>query len=80
MLKTLSVKQRFTSLIKTILEHQFISKTINFYIINMETTKKVKWVLDPSHSEILFKVKHLMISNVKGEFRKFTAEIKLMGI
>lgn len=34
-----------------------------------------KWVLDPSHSELSFKVKHLMISNVKGEFRKFTAEI-----
>jgi polyisoprenoid-binding protein YceI len=34
-----------------------------------------KWVLDPSHSELLFKVKHLMISNVKGEFRKFHAEI-----
>ena len=35
----------------------------------------IKWVLDPSHSELLFKVKHLMITNVKGEFRKFTAEI-----
>jgi len=39
----------------------------------MENTSK--WVLDPSHSELLFKVKHLMISNVKGEFTKFNAEI-----
>ena len=31
--------------------------------------------IDPSHSEITFKVKHLMISNVKGEFKNFTAEI-----
>ena len=38
----------------------------------MATTK---WVLDPTHSEITFKVKHLMISNVKGEFRNFTATI-----
>lgn len=38
----------------------------------METTK---WVLDPTHSELLFKVKHLMITNVKGEFRKISAEI-----
>ncbi|HAH22791.1 MAG TPA: hypothetical protein DCL77_03340 [Prolixibacteraceae bacterium] len=45
----------------------------------METTKQVKWVLDPSHSEILFKVKHLMITNVKGEFRKFTGEINSVG-
>lgn len=34
-----------------------------------------KWILDPAHSELLFKVKHLMISNVKGEFKNFTAEI-----
>ena len=42
----------------------------------MENTQnQTKWVLDPSHSELSFKVKHLMISNVKGEFRKFSAEI-----
>ena len=37
--------------------------------------KTAKWVLDPSHSELNFKVKHLMISNVKGEFKNFLAEI-----
>jgi polyisoprenoid-binding protein YceI len=26
------------------------------------------WVLDPSHSEVQFKVKHLMITNVSGQF------------
>ena len=40
-----------------------------------KNTKSVKWVLDPSHSELNFKVKHLMISNVKGEFKNFLAEI-----
>ena len=35
-----------------------------------------KWVLDPTHSEITFKVRHMMISNVKGEFRNFTSEIE----
>jgi len=29
------------------------------------------WKLDPLHSELTFKVKHLMISYVKGEFHKF---------
>jgi polyisoprenoid-binding protein YceI len=43
----------------------------------METTK---WVLDPAHSEILFRVKHMMITNVKGEFRKFTAEVSSNGV
>lgn len=38
-----------------------------------------KWTLDPAHSEILFKVKHMMITNVKGEFRKFTAELNSDG-
>ncbi len=40
----------------------------------MTTKGHTKWVLDPTHSEIVFKVKHLMIANVKGEFRTFTAE------
>jgi len=37
---------------------------------------QVKWTLDPMHSEITFKVKHLMISTVTGQFRTFnvTAE------
>ncbi|UWX56003.1 YceI family protein [Maribacter litopenaei] len=38
----------------------------------MTTTK---WVLNPTHSEITFKVKHLMISSVKGEFTSFEARI-----
>lgn len=43
----------------------------------METTVvKTKWNVDKSHSEILFRVKHLMITNVKGEFRDFTAEVE----
>ncbi len=40
------------------------------------TGSKTKWVSDPTHSELSFKVKHLMITNVKGEFRKFTAEME----
>ncbi len=35
-----------------------------------------KWNLDPTHSEITFKVKHMMISNVKGQFKSFFAEIE----
>src|SRR5437870_3485714 len=30
-----------------------------------------KWVVDPMHSEIQFKVKHLMITNVTGQFEIF---------
>lgn len=34
--------------------------------------KKNKWISDPAHSEIFFKVKHLMISTVTGYFKNFT--------
>ncbi len=37
-------------------------------------TAKTTWILDPAHSEISFRVKHLMISNVKGVFTEFSAE------
>jgi polyisoprenoid-binding protein YceI len=40
-----------------------------------EVTTKTKWVIDPSHSEISFRVKHLMITNVKGVFNEFDANI-----
>ena len=33
------------------------------------------WVIDPSHSEIQFKVKHLMITNVTGSFNLFHATV-----
>jgi polyisoprenoid-binding protein YceI len=36
----------------------------------------VKWKIDPSHSEIQFKVKHLMITTVTGYFRKFDLEVE----
>ena len=35
-----------------------------------------QWNLDQSHSEITFKVRHMMISNVKGSFTNFTAEMQ----
>ena len=42
----------------------------------MATTK---WSLDPAHSELGFKVKHLMISNVSGSFSRFEANAVTSG-
>jgi polyisoprenoid-binding protein YceI len=42
----------------------------------MATTK---WALDPTHSEIGFKIRHLMISNVSGNFNKFNIEVETKG-
>ena len=41
-----------------------------------ETLKKTKWNLDTTHSEIGFKVKHMMITNVSGSFGKFDARVE----
>jgi len=37
----------------------------------MEIKEKTKWVIDPGHSEIHFKVRHLVISTVTGGFDNF---------
>lgn len=46
---------------------------------NIETVAKTKWVLDPAHSELVFRVRHLMITNVKGEFRNFDISVESDG-
>lgn len=38
-----------------------------------------KWVIDNAHSTIAFKIKHLMISNVKGVFKDYDASIYTTG-
>jgi polyisoprenoid-binding protein YceI len=38
------------------------------------STKK-KWILDPTHSEVGFKVRHMMISNVAGVFHEASATV-----
>ena len=36
---------------------------------------ETKWSIDQAHSEITFKVRHLMIAHVKGSFKTFDASI-----
>lgn len=46
----------------------------------METVlTKTKWNLDKVHSEIQFKAKHLMITNVTGNLVNYEAEIETAG-
>lgn len=37
--------------------------------------KTTKWAIDPTHSEIGFKVKHMMFTNVSGKFSKYEGTI-----
>ena len=41
------------------------------------TTATATWNIDPAHSVAEFKVKHMMISNVKGQFAKVTGVLTL---
>jgi polyisoprenoid-binding protein YceI len=59
---------------------------------NMETTTKkmttatekmvttqTGWVLDRVHSDLTFRIRHMMITNVKGEFGRFDASLVSQG-
>jgi polyisoprenoid-binding protein YceI len=41
--------------------------------------EKTRWSVDPTHSEIQFKVKHLMITTVTGYFRSYSLEVETEG-
>lgn len=42
----------------------------------MESAVKTKWAVDPTHSEVHFKVKHLVISTVTGTFKSFEGSLE----
>jgi polyisoprenoid-binding protein YceI len=45
----------------------------------MTTATKTLWKIDPTHSEVQFKVKHLVISTVTGNFGSFEGGIETEG-
>jgi polyisoprenoid-binding protein YceI len=53
-----------------------IFKKINSKQSKINTMEATKWIIDPAHSEIHFKVKHLMVSWVTGSFKKFDATVE----
>ncbi len=42
----------------------------------MKNNNNTIWKIDPSHSEVNFKVKHMMISTVSGGFDSFTGKLE----
>jgi polyisoprenoid-binding protein YceI len=45
----------------------------------METKTITKWSIDPAHTEIIFKAKHLVISSVSGKFNEFYGDVETEG-
>lgn len=44
-----------------------------------QTATTTTWVIDPAHSEVQFKIKHLVISTVTGSFGKFEGQLETAG-
>ena len=44
-----------------------------------DTATATKWALDPTHSEVQFKIKHLVISTVTGSFNTFAGTMESAG-
>jgi polyisoprenoid-binding protein YceI len=53
-----------------------VQTLIYFYITVKIIAMAISWKIDPAHSEIQFKVKHLMITTVTGYFRNFDLEVE----
>src|SRR5688572_108010 len=61
----------YLCIVKTTEKHSNTIKTLKI----MATI----WNIDPTHSEVQFKVKHLVISTVTGSFKKFNGEVLSEG-
>ena len=46
---------------------------------NTAVATKTTWAIDNAHSEITFKVRHMMIASVTGKFEKFSAHAETEG-
>ncbi|MBT1071329.1 YceI family protein [Pelotalea chapellei] len=56
---------------------RFLALLTMLVLILPLTATASTWTLDPDHSTVQFKVKHLMINNVKGVFEKVSGTLNL---
>jgi polyisoprenoid-binding protein YceI len=56
---------------------RFVSLLVGLALLSPLTVLASTWTIDPVHTTMQFKVRHLMISNVKGVFDKFSGTLNL---
>ena len=56
----------------------FITKTVGALILTAGFASASSYTVDSAHSTVGFSVKHLMITNVKGEFKKYDGNIDFL--
>ena len=74
----ITYSKSYVTLPQTKVQTFIVLKTVSRY----ETQKmenQTKWSIDQAHSDITFKVRHLMIAHIKGEFKTFDASIYTIG-
>ncbi len=63
------------------MKHRHIATIAAFGILLAATgsAQTARWEIDPVHSNVSFTVRHMMLSNVRGEFTKFAGSVELNG-
>jgi polyisoprenoid-binding protein YceI len=56
---------------------RYIIPIISFVLAVPVFTYAVTWEMDPSHSSFQFKVRHMTVSNIKGDFSKFQGVVTI---
>src|SRR5512135_2757976 len=51
------------------------TKAISGTSLNLRGQFKMTWIIDSAHTEVNFSVRHMMISNVRGQFKTFSGTI-----
>jgi polyisoprenoid-binding protein YceI len=68
-------KRTFTWFGRTIAAAVFAAGIFTFAAVSARAAGTQTWNIDPVHSNISFSARHMMISDVKGEFDKFSGTI-----
>ena len=57
---------------------RFVASILTIFALALPAlASAATWSIDPEHSNIGFKVKHLMVSNVKGNFEKLSGTVDI---
>jgi polyisoprenoid-binding protein YceI len=56
--------------------HRLVSTALLAASLAAPAFAQTTWTIDPSHSSVQFSVRHLMISNVRGEFARFSGSVQ----
>ena len=56
-----------------------VSAALTFGLATSGLAQSARWEIDPAHSNASFTVRHMMVSNVRGEFAKLNGGVDVVG-